>query len=1432
MSFLWYLLIFFLKFAFIKLQTADVNHTSSINETAFLIDFDHPQITILGALTNYEHVKILNDNTNQMYRTAFNQEIYLSSQSFILDSNPLLIAMKLCEIGNVSNAKAIIAGRGLDENDLTLTAISYVSDFYHIPVLTIASRENLFSDKAFYNFIVRLVPPYLYEADAWFSIIRKLKYTKVVLIYSQDEEGRMVGSRFQMLTEDSEIHIERMEEYESNANFTSLISNLTYEDRLLARVFIIHTRIEDTDELLSVIVRLQHLENFVWIINERAIISNSTALFDGLIGVRLHNSFNEENLLIDATKLLANAFNKFTDYSSAFWTSKTAAINCLSTDAWTYGIDFYRELLNTSVVNGITGNIEFNEEGDRIESLYDIVNVQDGQLKTVGHYRTNTIDKTELKVDEDQIIWPNRRHRKPDGIRTRRNVSVVTIAEKPFIFTRSGNDCDPATEVVCPRKRLNDSTNEEYEYFCCRGYCIDLLQELSKNLSFVYTLHLVADNKYGSYEKEGDDKHKRWDGMIGELVNYQADMIIAPLTISPERAEDIEFTKPFKYQGITILVRKSTSTSNLASFLQPFKEALWMMVLLSVHVVAVVLYLLDRFSPFGRFRFSSQQKSERGNGPVIEVNTEEDALNLSRALWFTWGILLNSGIGEGTPRSFSARVLGMVWAGFAMIMVASYTANLAAFLVLDRPEASISGINDARLRNPQDGFTYATVKGSSVDMYFKRQVELSTMYRTMESKNYLTAEDAITDLRDGKLKAFIWDSPRLEYEAAQDCDLVTAGELFGRSSYGIALRKKDAWINPLSHTILSFHEKGFMETLDNAWIFSKGMKQCSDRSSSPATLGVNNMLGVFLLVAGGIFAGFFLLAIEIAFKRRKERRENEMEVSRNALLHWRKKIEKRKQRSIIYESDNQQQPSVDTDLLNEAPSNRMDRHKLSNMTNNRAKSHQSHTRLLHSIEHPPRRRYHTLDNATLDQFNFICVPLHPEEERINLSSSYSNLNKTSTNDISISKPTRLSSPTRRVHFKFNEKDKNRSMNNQHVRSSDDVRFPKSCSIHRVEFRIPIHKDINPWLNIDCSSTPTKARTITSNRIDINYISNNNTNNKIYPHDRVLLINSPTLPTIDSEKEQTHWYKEMYCKIHKIPENPKDVVLVKLPPTLSRYREYHQQSDKQSNPYKPTYTFPEELNRNFERMENYMRAAASQNIDDDYKNISSSSARKTTTSITDHKTITKRNIPQVIRFDDQLSSPTITVSSNGRVKSNNDASASSTMASSRTNTNYNRTPSSTADDEQKSIYKRILRGGEIPSAGLQKLSTSNRVLSSSINHPLIPNKYSKLSTKLFAYYSLHWEQKQTNRSNNNMTDSDMRFEINSCLYFQNTNNNEDNDDESEQIREDGCGCIITYRTHIHPTHNLQIYDFDYTKNFIIASNDVYSNSKRDYFYVYL
>jgi len=54
-----------------------------------------------------------------------------------------------------------------------------------------------------------------------------------------------------------------------------------------------------------------------------------------------------------------------------------------------------------------------------------------------------------------------------------------------------------------------------------------------------------------------------------------------------------------------------------------------------------------------------------------------------------------------------------------------------------------------QLRNPQENFRYATVKDSAVEMYFKRQVELSTMYRTMEGHNYDTPEAAIVDVKNG-----------------------------------------------------------------------------------------------------------------------------------------------------------------------------------------------------------------------------------------------------------------------------------------------------------------------------------------------------------------------------------------------------------------------------------------------------------------------------------------------------------------------------------------------------------------------------------------------------------------------------------------------------------------------------------------------------------
>lgn len=87
---------------------------------------------------------------------------------------------------------------------------------------------------------------------------------------------------------------------------------------------------------------------------------------------------------------------------------------------------------------------------------------------------------------------------------------------------------------------------------------MDLLKELSKKINFTYSLALSPDGQFGNYALRNTSTtgKKEWNGLIGELVSERADMIVAPLTINPERAEFIEFSKPFKYQGITILEKK------------------------------------------------------------------------------------------------------------------------------------------------------------------------------------------------------------------------------------------------------------------------------------------------------------------------------------------------------------------------------------------------------------------------------------------------------------------------------------------------------------------------------------------------------------------------------------------------------------------------------------------------------------------------------------------------------------------------------------------------------------------------------------------------------------------------------------------------------------------------------------------------------------
>uniref|UniRef100_A0A3P9N469 Glutamate receptor n=1 Tax=Poecilia reticulata TaxID=8081 RepID=A0A3P9N469_POERE len=724
-----------------------------------------PRLVNVGAvLSQKRYEQVFKDAVTQANDLYGKDKFKMNAISVTHKPNAIQMALSVCEDLISNQVYAILVSHPPQSNDhLTPTPVSYTAGFYRIPVVGLTTRMSIYSDKSIHLSFLRTVPPYSHQAQVWFDLMREFRWNHIILIVSDDHEGRAAQKKLETLLEERETKTKnRNYENLDQQNFdfrrtpkaekvllfsqdTNLTALLLEAKDLEARVIILSA---SEDEAMAVYKAARQLNmtgsGYVWLVGEREMSGKALSEApDGLLGLQLINGKNESAHITDAVAVVAQSLQELFEKENITEPPRGCVGN---TNIWRTGPLFKRVLMASKYPDGLTGRIEFNDDGDRRFATYSILNHQKaGRVIQVGVFNGTQV----VMNPQRKIIWPGGETEKPVGYQ------------------------------MSTRLKVNNSNKKE------------------------------------------------WNGMMGELLGGLADMIVAPLTINNERAQYIEFSKPFKYQGLTILVKKEIPRSTLDSFMQPFQSTLWLLVGLSVHVVAVMLYLLDRFSPFGRFKVNSEEE-------------EEDALTLSSAMWFSWGVLLNSGIGEGAPRSFSARILGMVWAGFAMIIVASYTANLAAFLVLDRPEERITGINDPRLRNPSDKFIYATVKQSSVDIYFRRQVELSTMYRHMEKHNYESAAEAIQAVRDNKLHAFIWDSAVLEFEASQKCDLVTTGELFFRSGFGIGMRKDSPWKQNVSLAILSSHENGFMEDLDKTWV---RYQECDSRSNAPATLTFENMAG-------------------------------------------------------------------------------------------------------------------------------------------------------------------------------------------------------------------------------------------------------------------------------------------------------------------------------------------------------------------------------------------------------------------------------------------------------------------------------------------------------------------------------------------------------------------------------------------------------------
>ncbi|XP_063363018.1 glutamate receptor ionotropic, kainate 2 isoform X3 [Cydia amplana] len=539
----------------------------------------------------------------------------------------------------------------------------------------------------------------------------------------------------------------------------------------------------------------------------------------------------ETALMYDAVHLFAKALHDL-DTSQQI---DVRPLSCEAEDTWPHGYSLinYMKIVE---MKGLTGVIKFDHQGFRSDFTLDIIELTRDGLQKAGIWNSSEgVNYTRsYGENQKQIV----------EILQNKTLIVTTILSSPY----------------CMRKEASEKLTGNAQF---EGYAIDLIHEISKILGFNYTFKLAPDGRYGSFNRET----KEWDGMIRELLEQRADVAIADLTITYDREQVVDFTMPFMNLGISVLYRKPIKQPpNLFSFLSPLSLDVWIYMATAYLGVSVLLFILARFTPY------EWHQTRSPDGEKME-----NIFSLANCLWFAIGSLMQQSC-DFLPKAVSTRMVAGMWWFFTLIMISSYTANLAAFLTVERMDSPIESAEDLA---KQTKIKYGALKGGSTAAFF-RDSNFSTYQRMWSFMESARPSVFATTNKEGEERvmrgkgayAYLMESTTIEYVVERNCDLTQVGGMLDSKGYGIAMPPNSPYRTAISGAVLKLQEEGKLHILKTKWWKEKrGGGSCRDetsKSSSTANeLGLANVGGVFVVLMGGMGVACVIAVCEFVWKSRK-----------------------------------------------------------------------------------------------------------------------------------------------------------------------------------------------------------------------------------------------------------------------------------------------------------------------------------------------------------------------------------------------------------------------------------------------------------------------------------------------------------------------------------------------------------------------------------
>ncbi|XP_054279381.1 uncharacterized protein LOC128997746 [Macrosteles quadrilineatus] len=415
------------------------------------------------------------------------------------------------------------------------------------------------------------------------------------------------------------------------------------------------------------------------------------------------------------------------------------------------------------------------------------------------------------------------------------------------------------------------------------GYCLDFLERLSHELNFDY--ELVPNDHFGVRSRNG-----RWNGLVGDLAEGRTDLVVAPLTMTSEREEVVDFVAPyFEQTGISIVVRKPERRTSLFKFMTVLRLEVWLSIVGALIVTGVMIWLLDKYSPY----------SARNNKKLHPYPCRE--FTLKESFWFAMTSFTPQGGGE-TPKALSGRTLVAAYWLFVVLMLATFTANLAAFLTVERMQAPVQSLEQL---SRQSRINYTVVANSDTHSYFRNMKHAEdTLYRvwkeitlnaSSEQSQYrvwdypikeqyghilqaIEKTGPVPDAATGFAKvnehesgwfALIHDAAEIRYEVYRNCNLSEIGEPFAEQPYAVAVQQGSQLNEEISRKILDLQKERYFESLSAKYWNTSGKGSCFNSDDNEG-ITLESLGGVFIATLFGLALAMVTLAVEIFLHKRRQ----------------------------------------------------------------------------------------------------------------------------------------------------------------------------------------------------------------------------------------------------------------------------------------------------------------------------------------------------------------------------------------------------------------------------------------------------------------------------------------------------------------------------------------------------------------------------------